>query len=249
MKIFLRVFFLLIPVFANSQNSEQEGVKLSYSDSIIIPSYNRKWTVQEFEGALNLLISRFNGPSGDIITIDKNKELFEKVTEIKNYWFLDSTGYTPNERFRFNLSVQSLLQKVFIGYYQKSEVINGRLSYDGEIVAFMGIVFELTKNQMKMAEEFMKGTPNLTQVQLDGLKQAVEGYVMMEEGGLIILEKEYTTFSEASVCKFSKSFIDFYLFMYPRIAQESRTKFDVRIANLVKTHPIPCVRETLQATR
>lgn len=246
MKLTLRVLFLLMPVFANCQNSKHNDASQSGPDSISTPSLNRKWSASEFQEVFNRIISRQNDTSAEIVTIDKNKNLFAKLTDIKNYWFLDSNSHTLNERFNFSLPLYDLVKTIFSNYYQKSKRINGQLSYDREIAAFWVLLFDMTKNQMELADEFRKATPNLTQIQLDGFKKMIQGFTTMEAGALITIEREYTLYSEASICRITKSFSNFYSFMYTRIDQDSKTDFDRRIANLVKTHPIQCVRIGLQ---
>jgi hypothetical protein len=249
MRFIIRTLFLLILVFAFGQSNLRAADKIAKADSIVFPSLNRAWTAPEFQEVLNSIIANQNDASGNIITLAKNERLFNKLTDIKNYWFLDSGYHLLGDRFNFNLSIQPLVNKIILNYYQKSKNVNGKLSFESEIAAFFDLLFGITKNQTLIAEEFMRGTPNPTQVQLDGIKKMIQGVVSMEGGALITIGKEYGFYSEASVCKMSISFNDFYSFMYSRIDAESKAEFDKRIADLIRTHPYVCVRESLQIRR
>jgi hypothetical protein len=246
MKLILQILFLLIPVLADCQNSKKNTAPQSGADSISTPSLNREWAAPDFQQVFTNIISSQNNASGEIITIDKNPKLFAKLTDIKNYWFFNSKYHTLDERFQFTLSIQDLVKTVFVNYYQKSKNINGRLSYDKEIAAFMDLLFGISQNQMELAEEKKKTTPDLTEIQLDGFKKMIHGYTTMESGALITIEKDYTAYSEASICRIARSFKTLHSFMSSRIDQESKTEFDGRIANLIKTHPVQCVRTALQ---
>jgi hypothetical protein len=95
-------------------------------------------------------------------------------------------------------------------------------------------------------DEFIKTQTNLNSVQLDGIKQMNYDIATIVAGTLITLEKEYTYFSEASICSIARIFRDFYAAAYSKIEAASKTEFDKRIAIIIKQHPISCIRTALQ---
>jgi hypothetical protein len=82
---------------------------------------------------------------------------------------------------------------------------------------------------------------------LEGVKKMINGTTTMLAGTLETIESDYSLFSEISICKISRSFKDFYTFMYSRIDQESKNEFDERIATISKSHLIKCIRDNLKA--
>ena len=229
-----------MPVLADCQTGKPGA------DSLILPSINREWTIYDFQELYKLVLASQNGTPGGIITIENNEPLFTKLTSIKNYWFLKNTEYTVTDRITYCDSLQRYAKPVFLNYYQKSRLVNGRLSYEREIAGMLDIMFEVTKIQMGMVDEIIKAKPNLNEKQQAGVKQMSQGVTTMENGVLLTIEKEYRYFSQASICKMSKTFKDFYTVMYSKIDADVKAEFDKRIANIIKTHPIQCVRTILQ---
>jgi hypothetical protein len=240
MKLILPLVFLLIPVLANCQTSKPGA------DSLIIPSVNREWNAFEFKEVYKTLLASQNGAPGGIITIENNAPLIAKLTNIESYWFLDSKDYTIADRINFCDSLQHVVKTVFLNYYQKSKLVNGRVSYEREIAGFVDVLLKITIIEMGIVDGVLKAQPNLTQKQTDGLKQFVQGATTMESGALYTIEKEYKYYSEASMCKLSRSFKDFYTVFYSKLDADVKSEFDRRIASMIKTHPLPCVRTALQ---
>jgi hypothetical protein len=238
MKFFLRLFFILIPVFANAQT--QPG-----TDSLVLPSVTRDWTAAEFQEVFKYILSKQKDNS-TFICFDDNKPLFAKLIDIKSYWFLESKDIAVNERIPLNLAMVGYIQKIFLNYYQKSRIINGKLKYEKEGGVFYCLLLEIAENQITLTDEFIKTHANLTSVQLDGMKQMNQGILSSVAGTLTTLEKEYTYFSDASICSIAKIFRGFYSTAYNRIDAASKTEFDKRIAIIIKQHPLPCIRTALQ---
>ena len=243
MKSILLLFFLLISVLANCQTSKPGA------DSLIIPSVNREWNFFEFAEVYKLLVVSQNGAPGGIISIENNAPLIAKLTNIESYWFLNSKDYTIADRINFCDSLQKASKKIFLNYYQKSKLVNGRGSYEREIVGFVDIMLKVTEIETGIVDEVLKAQPSLTQKQTDGLKQFVQGATTMESGALYTLEKEYKYYSEASLCKLSRSFKEFYTVFYSKLDADVKTEFDRRIASMINTHPVPCVRTGLQGEK
>jgi hypothetical protein len=243
MKVILPLVFLLIPVLANCQTSKPGA------DSIVLPSVNREWNFSEFADVYKLLVASQNGAPGGIITLENNAPLIAKLTNIENYWFLNNKDYTIVERINSCDSLQRFAKTVFLNYYQKSKLINGRISYEREIISFVDVMFKVTEIEMGIVDGILKAQPSLTQKQTDGLKQYVQGATTMESGALYTLEKEYKNYSDASLCKLSRSFKEFYTVFYSKLDADVKSEFDRRIASMINTHPIACVRTGLQGEK
>src|SRR5581483_4402874 len=107
MKLIVRLFFLLIPVFANCQTNDHTVQSQPDSGSFIIPSIGREWAGTEFIEVFKYIIAKQNDSAG-VIMINDNVPLFTKLTDIKSYWFLESSRYSSvSDRMRFCLSTQS----------------------------------------------------------------------------------------------------------------------------------------------
>jgi hypothetical protein len=246
MKLFIVLFFLLLSVAANSQMNAQNKPLQSEGDSLVVPSLTREWTAVDFEEVFKNIIQKQMDTSAARITMANYKGLFSKITDPKSYWFLNSKYHTLNERFSFNLSLQEKIKSIFLNYYRENKILTGLLKNEKEVAAFYCLMFFMTKNQMQLADEFVKANPNLTQIQLDGIKKMTYGVNSMLGGGLLTIEKEYFQFSEASICKISNAVNDFYFFMYSRIDEESKAEFDRRIAGIIKGHKFSCVKAAFQ---
>jgi len=240
MKLILPLFFLLIPVLAKCQTGKPGA------DSVIIPSVNREWNFFEFAEVYKLLVASQNGAPGGIISIENNAPLIAKLTNIESYWFLNNKDYTIADRINFCDSIQKVSKTVFMNYIQKSKLVNGRFSYEREFVGFVDIMFKATEIEIGIVDGIFKAQTSLTQKQTDGLKQFVHGVTTLESGALYTLEKEYKNYSEASLCKLSRSFKEFYSVFYSKMDADVRSEFDRRIANMINTHPVSCVRTGLQ---
>jgi hypothetical protein len=59
----------------------------------------------------------------------------------------------------------------------------------------------------------------------------------MEAGALTSIEKEYTLFSETTICRFCGAFKFFYLLMYNKMNANVRLEFDKRIVKITTTPP------------
>ena len=87
MKLIVRLFFLLMPVFANCQTNDNTIQSQTDTSSFIMPSLSREWDVPEFVEVFKFIIAKQNDSAG-IITFNNNGPLLAKVTDIKNYFFL-----------------------------------------------------------------------------------------------------------------------------------------------------------------
>jgi hypothetical protein len=234
----ITLFFILIPVFANAQT--QPG-----ADSLVLPSVTRDWTADEFQEVFKYILSK-QKDSSTFIRFDDNKPLFAKLINIKSYWFLENKDLAVNERIPLNLAMVGYIQKIFFNYYQKGRIINRKLKYEKEVGVFYCLLLEIAENQITLTDEFIKTHTNLTSTQLDGMKQMNQGILSSVAGTLTTLEKEYTYFSEASICSIARIFRVFYATAYNRIDATSKTEFDKRIAIIIKQHPLSCIRTALQ---
>lgn len=246
-KLIVKLLFLLLPVCTFCQTTEEYGALGPVPDSVILPSFNRKWTAKEFEEVFKLMIAQQKDTTAPVITMANSKALLEKVTDYQNYWFLNSSYHNLNDRFTFNLSLQAYLSTIAISYYQKSKIVNGKMLFEKEIAAFYALMYNITQNQLELADEFTKANPNLNEVQRDGLKKMIHGGNTMISGGLTTFKKEYTYFSAESVCHIATAFNHFYLTLQPKIDQTSQTEFAKRIDRIIKTHPLPCLKDALQS--
>jgi hypothetical protein len=243
MKLILPLFFILIPVLANCQTSKPGA------DAPALPALNREWNCYDFLEVYKIIIASQNGAPEGIISIETNAPLIAKLTNIENYEFLSSKDYTIPDRINFCDSLQRVSKVVFLNYYQKSKLANGRIRYEREITGFIDIMLRVTMIEMGIIDDVLNATPNRTQKQIDGLKQFMQGITTMENGALLTMEKEYQLYSEASICKLSKTFKEFYTVMYSKLEADVKTEFDRRIASMIKTHPLPCVRTALQGEK
>jgi hypothetical protein len=192
------------------------------------------------------MIARLEHPAAGVFTIDNSEPLFAKLFNIKNYRFFESKEYTLTERLSLYDTFDLFATRVFLTYSQKGKIVNGRLNYEREVTGFIVLLYELIENSAGLGDELTKGMPTLTQKQTDALKQMKNGLTTMMTGGLQTIEKEYNYFSEASICKMSSAFKKFYSVMNKRIDPDAKAGFDKTIANIIKTHPVQCVRAALQ---
>ena len=196
-----------------------------------------------------LIVASQNGAPGGIITMQNNAPLLTKLTNIETYWFLNSKDASMAERINFCDSLQKASKTIFMNYYSKSKLLNGHHSYEREFIGFVDIMLKITEIEYGIVDGILNAQASLTQKQTDGLKQFVHGATTMESGALFTLEKEYMYYSEASMCKLSRSFKEFYTAFYNRLDADVKAEFDRRIANMIKTHPILCVRTGLQGEK
>ncbi|PZR26113.1 MAG: hypothetical protein DI535_15665 [Citrobacter freundii] len=246
MKPLLKLFFVLMPFIADSQGNKSHASPIVV-DSIAIPPVNREWTVPEFVWVFERIVSLQNTDSLDVISIDNNKEFFAKLTEIRNYPFFMSKEFALKDRLASAIALLEPVKMIFRNYFQKSKIVAGKLSFDREIAAFWELIFGMTQMLTELADEFVKTNPNLSQIQLGGLEKMIKGFTTMEAGGLITLESEYALYSEPALCQIASSFSSFYSFMYLRIDEDSRSDFDARMAKMMESHPVECVRNALKA--
>jgi|GEM_PF-5591277 len=243
MKLIVRLFFLLIPALANCQTSKPAA------DSLMIPSVNREWSFYEFADVYKILLASQHGAPASIINLDNNAPLIKKLTSMESYWFLTSKDYTDADRIKFCDSLQHMVKQVFMNYYDKSKIVNEQISYGREIVGFVDVLFRVTVIEMGIIDGLLGAQTSLTPKQTNGLKQYVQGATTMESGALYTLEKEYKSYPEASICKLANSFKEFYAVFYSKLDADVKAEYDRRIANMIKTHPLPCVRTALQGEK
>lgn len=247
MKLTIRLIFLFLPVFASCQINDHTVAPKSSSDSLVAPSLDSAWTVSEFQDVFTRISSQQKDTSAGMIRVDNNRRLFTKLTDTKSYWFLSSKRFTLDHRFTFNLTLQNLIKTVFLQYYQRGEIIEGKLRYEQEVAAFCCLLFYMAQSQLELADEFLIAKPDLTQIQINGFKKMINGLEIMISSALLTFEKEYMFYSEASICKLGNTFKDFYSIVLSKIDENTKNEFDKRITTIIKTHSIVCLRTTLQA--
>lgn len=246
MKCIVSIFFLLIPVLANCQTQEQPLRPINSADSLPFSSLNRQWSSPEFQQVLITMFARLEHPAAGIFTIDNSKPLFAKLLDLKNYWFLESKDYTLKERLSLYDTFELFATRAFATYFQKGKIVNGRLNYEKEVAGFIVLFYEMIEHSAEIGDELRKATPTVTQKQTDARKRMKDDLTGMMRDALQNIEKEYTYFSEASICKMSSAFKKFYSVMNKRLDPDTKAEFDKEIANIIKTHPVLCVRAALQ---
>lgn len=245
MKKIVILLLVLAPILSLSQTSSEKSQIQSSTDSSIFPSLNSKWTVPEFQKALKIIISRQKNNSGNI-SLTREPDVFERITSYDNYWFLETEDNSLNDKASFSLNLLGLIKTILLNYYQKGEIINGKLLYEKETTAFMILACKIIAGQADLVDQLMKANPNLTKTQLDGLEKFASGISIIVSGLLITIEKEYMYYSVESICKLSKSLKNFYFKTKSRIAVDLKRDFDRRLITIRKGHPIQCVRESLK---
>lgn len=249
MKYFVLLFLFLFSIFSYSQTGTKparvKGVEIDTLQET--KSLNRAWSPNELQQGLNYIITHQKDSNYVIPTLtNKEKELFIKLTNYDSYWFLNTKYQTLDERFKNFITIYEPVNNLQLVYYQKSKIENGKLSYEKEITDIHYLLVKLSIDQVKLADEFITANPNLTKIQLDGLKKMTYGINTILSSELTILEKEYSYFSSASVCKICDSFKNFYLFMYKKIDSATKIEFANRIEVIVKKHEIGCVIDILK---
>lgn len=245
MKRIITLAFLIISTVTFSQGNSKNLQKLPATDTLIFPLSDKQWTAAEFQQVLNTIIDKQKKDSLNIFSA-QYPDLFEKITSYDNYWFLESGDYSVNDKISLNLTFSALIKTILQNYYQKGVDPNGKFFYEKEIAHFMNLLCKMTSNQSGLADQFINANPNLTQVQLDGIKKLNSGIVIMLNGMLLTIEKEYMYYSEESICNLSKSFKDFYSATNNKLTSDLKTEFDKKINTISSSHSNKCVRETLQ---
>lgn len=245
MKRIIILTFLILPAVTFSRDNSKNLQKSPSADTSIFPVLNKQWTAAEFQEVLNTIIDKQKKDSLNIFSA-AYPGLFEKITSYDNYWFLESRDYLVNDKIPLNLTFSGLVKTILQNYYQKGLSPNGKLVYEKEVAHFMDLLCKITSNQSDLTDQFVKANPDLTQVQLDGIKKLNTGIAIMLNGLLLTIDKEYKYYSEESICNLSKSFKDFYSATKNKLTVELKTEFDKKINTISTSHSNKCVRETMQ---
>ncbi|MDR6339209.1 hypothetical protein HNQ91_002260 [Filimonas zeae] len=248
MKYIILLSFLLVPVLSNCQTNGPKITPRSVADTTVFPPVSRAWSFFEFRRVLEKIILSQHYPN-IMINMYDNRELLEKVTDIKNYWFFSDTGYTYQERGDMLKELLKLALKCNDNYYQDGRVFEGRYDKDKEMVAFSILYMAFAKTLMELAEAERKAYPKLVPKNSLGIDMMHDGLAKMADGELLILEKYSSFYYELSLCKLAAATGSFLSFVITRMPPKQRIEFKGRMTQLAMTHKAECVRTAMQQKR
>lgn len=244
MRQLLSVLLVLSPFYIYAQSPANTN-NLLHTDTVSYPSLTKEWTAAEFETVLTDIVSRQQNKNPVYISSDKRTGLYTKITSYNNYNFLEHNNTDINDRIPASLALSALTQKLILGYYVKGLNSNKKFVYDKEIADCMNLLCAMNATQSKLMDAFVAITPNLDSVQLNGIEKMKAGHALMIGGLLITIDKEYSLYSEPSICKVAATAKNFYLSIRDKMKAEVRDDYDARIMQIAKKHSNECVRKAI----
>lgn len=248
----MRKYFLLLLLFTPFISSAVLPDVISTdqytAEGFVMPSFNREWGPTDFINVFEYIIEKEK--DSDYV-LDKHKEpaLFDKLTNSDNYSFLESPAIDYGTKVMLAPKLIGLLSKQVSFYMTKGLDSKKVIKYEAEMADLMIVLIKIVGSISNAADELARNTPNLTEVQLEGYQIMKNGIVSMVNGLLYTIEKEYSLYSERSICKLAEESSTFYKKYKERMPEDVITEYDNRILKMRKNHQLPCVKAAFAAIK
>lgn len=239
-KCFL-LLFLFIPFISSAILPDVINAGQYKAEGFVMPSFSREWGPTDFINVFEYILEKER--NSDYV-LDKHKEpaLFDKLTGFESYSFLESPAIDYGVKATLAPRLINLIGKQASFYMTKGLDSKKVIKYEAEMTDLMIVLIKLVGSLSKTADEFARNTPNLTEVQLEGYQIMKNGMVGMVNGLLYTIEKEYSLYSERSICKLSEEGSAFYGKYKEGMPKDVITEYDNRILKMCKNHQLPCVK-------
>ncbi len=242
----MKLLNLLIVVFLTVNLYSQKTDKADLLDkyySLGMPSLNRSWTIDDYKQAIGIILEQ-NKTQGLELPAKRNNAagILNKITDYSDYWFFKSEAFSTKQKAMFFVQLQEPLGQLTL-VYSKLELGNSpKLKYSYESIRCQLAILNVLGESIDLVKIFLEESPNLSEIQKEGLIKMQHGVNTAIAGMLQTLEKEFMYYDESDICMASNVFFPFYNKVRSAIDEVTRNELDSKIKKIHSEAKLACIR-------